>query len=150
MDFELVGEEEGMIVFERFGHTFEIPDDDWKILRKRFNIDNAIKEYDGWKIPIPCSLCDKHDSYCPSCPMHMKIAKGGIGYAPVACSWFFDKLFPRIRRFETYKFSVSWDKKDNTTVCKQLNRMQKIMDEIEKENIKENQHETKTKLTRQG
>lgn len=118
-----------MIVFERFGHTFRIRNDDWKTLRKRFDIDNAIKEYDGWRIPISCSLCDKYDSYCPGCPIYVDSNR--------SCSWFLTKLFPKMMRFETHKYSIWWDKEYNITVRRQLKRMQEIIDKIEIENKEE-------------
>lgn len=121
-----------MITFKMFGFTYEIQDDDWKIIRDRFNLDNAIKTGAKtgaeWRIPTSCSLCDRYDSNCSTCPMQVTGDKG--------CSWFFNKLF-QIKRFGTGRYSVSWSKECNAIARKQLKRLNQIMDKIETDNIKE-------------
>lgn len=114
-----------MIIFKMFGFTYEIENDDWKIIRDRFNLDNAIKTGGEWRIPVSCSLCDRYDDECVTCPMCVSGNK--------ACTWFFNKLF-RTKRFDTGRYSISWDKEHNASTRKQLRRLNQIMDKIEIEN----------------
>jgi hypothetical protein len=133
--------EEGMIVFERYGHIFRIRNDDWKNLRRRFNTENATLVDDKYWINISCSLCKRYKSnMCINCPLEK--LKTELNYG---CTLFFGKLL-RKREFDFYTTHIKWHKRIDEKVRGQLNRMQKIMDKIEKEN----QNETKTKLTHKG
>ncbi|GAH20404.1 unnamed protein product [marine sediment metagenome] len=122
-----------MIVFERFGHTFRIRNNDWKKLRERFNPKNAVEYgYKSVEIEIPCSLCMLYDSGrdCHGCPFS--------SFGHNGCLDFLRKLF-REPKFQTGRERLVWNIANNSLVRRQLNRMQKIMDKIEKENQHENQ-----------
>lgn len=131
-----------MIVFERFGHTFKIRNDDWKNLRERFNPKNAVEyDWESLEIQIPCSLCILYDSgrCCRGCPF-FSFGNNGNG-----CLNFLRKLF-REPKFQTGRERLVWNTTNNSLVRRQLNRIQNIMDKIEKEN----QNETKTKPIQKG
>lgn len=129
-----------MIVFERFGHTFKIRNDDWKGLRERFNLNNIKPGNCYYNILIPCSLCQRYkNNYCLNCPFRVLESNHSAKYG---CAIFLTKFF-EVTKFTTFTDKLSWTKIENEEVRKQLKKLNKIMDKIEKEN----QHETKTKLT---
>lgn len=130
-----------MIEFKRYGKTVRIANKHWKNFRKRFNPDNAEKRkgdggflYKGdFSIEIPCSLCEVfHEVGCERCSFgkFSIISDGEIKEA--GCEVFIRKLF-KIRYFWTETDKVAWRKDNNLTARKQLKRIQKFMDEIEKE-----------------
>lgn len=117
-----------MIIFKRYGHTFRIRNDDWKNIRERFNPKNAVSQIafppfvEHWKIGVPCSFCSRYRlTACEGCPIHKF---GG-------CSKFFSALF-RESRLKIGTLHVRWEKPNNVFAQRQLNHMQKIMDDIEK------------------
>lgn len=123
-----------MIVFKRYEHTFKIRNDDWKDLRERFNYKNAIEIcYGSFRTSIPCSLCVRYGKNCKKrragimrrCPFSV--------FENSKCEEFFDRIF-RKRRFTMGRNYVYWTHPNMSSVRRQLNLIQKIMDKIEEEN----------------
>lgn len=123
-----------MIVFERFGFIFRIRDYDWKALRKRYDVKNAKYNpaWNEWKIKKDCTICLRYET-CRDCPF------GCLG--KIGCLTFFNKIFRKPKLDSSGTDSVMWENKNNTSARRQLKRLNEIMDEIERENKKENQHE---------
>ena len=123
-----------MIVFEKFGYTFKIRNDDWKKLRKRFNPDNAIlyDDLDRYYINANCILCDRYrNNHCIKCPFDAFTLD--ITTILYGCSIFFGKLF-RKQQFSVGTEYISWEKEVDKEARRQLKRLNKIMDKIEEEN----------------
>ncbi len=116
-----------MIVFKRYGHTFKFRNDDWKALRARYDIKNAVynKKDKEWRIKKDCTVCKRHIE-CKDCPF------GCLG--EFGCFAFVEKMFKKRKFDSSDRPWVKWENKDNDLVHKQLKRMQKIMDKIEEEN----------------
>lgn len=124
-----------MIEFKRFGKTVRISNENWKGLRERFNLDR-VKEYKvSYIIRTDCPLCEAFRSNCRSkngkaCPFN-QFSKFED---QVGCRVFFRKLFRDGPVFDDgRKDRIKWDNYDNEAARRQLKRIQKLMDEIEKE-----------------
>ncbi|GAG24196.1 unnamed protein product [marine sediment metagenome] len=129
-----------MIVFERFGHTFKVRNDDWKNIRRRFNPDNAKVDDDLklYYISVKCSLCKRYRFIfiCrEECPFEKLDGKDA------GCTNFIKKILGQIISFGINTSEVCWyvSKK----VLEQFKVLNDFMDKIEKEN----QNDKKEKLT---
>ena len=109
-----------MIVFERFGYTFKVKNSDWRKLKERFDPKNATQSALSkmWRIHRDCPLCLRYPG-CLGCSFE------GL------CKDFFNRIF-RTCKFDAHLATeVSWMHSENFSARRQLNRIQKIMDDIE-------------------
>ena len=114
-----------MIIFKKFGETFEIQDSHWKRLRERFNPKNAklIVSRGMYQIRKKCPFCSTYNS-CKGCPFEV--------FEKYGCFDFFERIFPNGIEFDaTETPTIDWDEKHDKEARKQLNRIQKMMDKIE-------------------
>lgn len=127
-----------MIIFKRYGKTLRISNENWKGLRERFNSNYARKYKNTYVIRIDCPLCKIFKLHafqvCASkngraCTFKQFSTPGTIG-----CMAFFQKLFRDGPLFDGgWKDKIYWQAELDISVRKQLKRIQKLMDEVEKE-----------------
>ena len=124
-----------MIEFKRFGKTVRISNRHWESLRVRFNPDNAKKSSlvgGGFRIWRYCLLCREHHG-CERCGLN--VFRKGTEEEPInGCTVFLRRLFKNKVAFDAGDVDViKWHKGKDNEAHKQLLRIQKLMDEIEKE-----------------
>jgi len=125
-----------MIEFKRFGKTVRISNENWKGLRERFNLNYARRYKNTYVIRVDCPLCRIFKPRAQDC-----ISKNGrtcsfrqFSAGDVGCIVFFNKLFRNGLLFDgTWRDKILWKAEKDKQVRKQLKRIQKLMDEIEKE-----------------
>lgn len=116
-----------MIVFTFKGHKISIRNDDWKKLKKRFNVENAkfdTKYADTiYGINVPCPFCDRFEGACTSCPVVRE--KTGISCRKLPVSFF--KKSPLSMGWS----SITWHKDFNSKARCQLKAILRRMEKIE-------------------
>ena len=114
-----------MITFKKFGETFKIRNDDWKKMKKRFDLDVASwSRLDGeYEIRVDCPLCERYN--CDTCPL-----RGFATENEVSCIVFLSKIFKPMY-FGTAEERLCWRRFANKKARKQLDKMRRMMDKIE-------------------
>jgi len=126
-----------MIEFKRYGKTVRISNENWKGLRERFNLNYARRYKNTYVIRVACPLCEIFKRYA----FQACVSRNGrvcsfkqFSTGHIGCMAFFQKLFRNGPPFDgSWKNKISWQAEKDKQVRIQLNRIQKLMDEIEKE-----------------
>ena len=114
-----------MIIFKKFGETIRIRNDDWKMLKKRFDPDIAFwsSQENEYEIVVDCPLCDRY--VCNFCPLGEFETDD-----EVSCMVFLKKIFKPMY-FDAGEERLCWSRDKNKKARKQLAHMQRMMDKIE-------------------